>query len=184
MQGILIAGIRYFTNHFISHIPSYSVRHAWYRRVLAWYMDPSATVMMGQYIQFRNRRRNGGRVSIGADTVIDHNCMISTTGGLLIGDHVFISPGVWLITESRNINDARFVSTYGPIVIDDYAWIGPRAIILSRVTVGRGAIVQAGAVVTRDVPPYMVVGGAPASVLGTRDLRKPSYSLSRRPPFE
>jgi maltose O-acetyltransferase len=118
------------------------------------------------------------------DTVIDHDCLISTTGGLLIGEHVFISPGVWLITGTHDINDAEFAPTYGAIVIDDYAWIGPRAIILGHVTIGRGAVVQAGAVVTQDVAPNTVVGGIPAIVVGTRDLQEPSYSMNYRPPFE
>jgi acetyltransferase-like isoleucine patch superfamily enzyme len=184
VQGILAAGIRYATNHIINHIPSYMVRHAWYQRVLAWEIDASATIMMGQHIYFVSRKRDGRRVSIGADTVIDHDGLISTTGGLLIGEHVFISPGVWLVTGSHDINDAKFAPTYGTIVIDDYAWIGPRATILGRVTVGRGAIVQAGAVVTQDIAPNSVVGGTPAKVIGTRDLQQPSYSLNYRPPFE
>jgi len=184
VHDIFEAGIKYATNHIINHIPSHTVRHAWYQRALAWEIDPSATTMMGQHIEFVSRQRNGRRVSIGVGTVIDHDCLISTTGGLLIGAHVFISPGVWLITGTHDINDAGFAPTYGAIVIDDYAWIGPRATILGHVTIGRGAVVQAGAVVTQDVAPNTVVGGIPAIVIGMRNLREPSYSLNYRPPFE
>lgn len=184
VQGTLGAGIKYATNHIISHIPSYWVRHSWYRMVLAWEIDPTATIMMGQHIHFVNRRRNGTRVSIDRDTVIDHDCLISTTGGLIIGAHVCISPGVWLVTSTHDVNDAQFATTYAPIVIDDYAWIGPRAIILSRVTIGRGAIVEAGSVVTQDVAPNTIVSGTPAKVVGIRGLEGPSYSLNYRPLME
>jgi maltose O-acetyltransferase len=59
------------------------------------------------------------------------------------------------------------------VVIEDHAWLGTRAMVLPGVTVGRGAVVAAGAVVTKDVPPYTIVGGVPARVIGQRttDLR-------------
>jgi len=69
------------------------------------------------------------------------------------------------------------------VVVGDYVWIGARATILPGVTIGRGAVVAAGALVSRDVPPYAVVGGVPAKVIGerARDLR---YTLNFRPWFE
>ncbi len=82
------------------------------------------------------------------------------------------------------MNDPEFSDIYRPIAIDDYAWIGSRATILAGVTIGRGAVVMAGAVVSRDVPPYAVVGGVPAQVVSMRELRDPAYSLNFRPFFE
>jgi acetyltransferase-like isoleucine patch superfamily enzyme len=184
VQGMLAATIQYVTNYLISCIPSYTVRHAWYHHVLGWYLGPDAAILMGQYVQLRSVRTNGRRVSIGAGAVIDHGCLLCTAGGLIIGENVYISPGVWLLNESRNMNDPEFAETHQPIVIDDYAWIGARAIILGGVTIGRGAIVQAGALVTRDLEPNCVVGGVPARVVGTRELRNPSYSLNYRPLFQ
>lgn len=184
MRRLLDTGIKCATNHLISRIPSYTVRHSWYRHVLSWHIGPNAAILMGQFVQVRRVRANGKRVSIGAGTVIDHDCLLCTGGGLLVGEHVCISPGVWLLTEGRDINDSQFPQTYKPIVIDDYAWVGARATLLGGITIGRGAIVQACAVVTQDVEPYCVVGGAPATVVGTRELRSPSYALSRPPLFE
>lgn len=183
-QEVHTAAIKWATNYLISHIPSHTVRRAWYQRVLGWYIGPHAAILMGQHIQFVRLRHTGSRVSIGTDTAIDHGCLLSITGGLVIGDHVRVSPGVWLITSSHDIHDSRFGKTYRPIVIDDYAWIGPRATILSGVTIGRGAIVQAGAVVTQDVEPECVVGGIPARVMGRREVKELSYSLRYRPLFE
>lgn len=184
LQALLDAIIKCATNYFISCIPSYTLRYGWYRRVLGWYIGPNTAILMGQHVDIRSVPRNGRRVSIGADSVIEHNCLLSTEGGLLIGEHVYISPGVWLLSENRDISDPQFAATHEPIVIDDYAWIGPRAIILGGVTIGRGAVVLAGAVVTQDVEPNGVVGGIPAKVVTTRRLMNPSYSLEYRPLFE
>lgn len=184
MQRMRTAAIQFATNHLISCIPSYTLRHAWYHYVLRWYLGPNVAVLMGQYVHIRSLRTSGRRVSIGAGTVIDHGCLLCTTTGLLIGEHVYISSGVWLLTESRDISDPQFAQTHQPIVIDDYAWIGARAIILGGVTIGRGAIVQAGALVTQDLEPNSVASGVPARVVGTRDLPSPSYSLNYRPLFE
>jgi maltose O-acetyltransferase len=66
------------------------------------------------------------------------------------------------------------------VVIGDHAWIGYRALVLPGVTIGEGGVVAAGAVVTKDVPPYAIVAGNPARVVGqrTRDL---TYELDYRP---
>jgi acetyltransferase-like isoleucine patch superfamily enzyme len=75
-------------------------------------------------------------------------------------DHNFDLPGVPIVFSGRPL--------LRPTTIEDDAWIGARAIVLAGVTIGRGAIVAAGSVVTRDVAPYAVVGGAPARKLRDR----------------
>lgn len=178
------ASLKYTTNHIINHIPIHAVRYMWYRRVLGWELGPRACILMGQYIQMAGVRTSGKRVSIGAGTVINHGCLLYTTGGLVIGENVSISPGVWLVTGTHMMNDPEFVDIYRPITIDDYAWIGARATVLCGVTIGKGAVVMAGAVVTKDVAPFTVVGGVPAKAVGTRELRTPAYTLDFHPPLE
>lgn len=187
MQGtrrLFGATLKYATNHIINHVPIHAARYAWYRRVLGWELGPRACILMGQYIQMAGVRTSGKRVSIGAGTVINHGCLLYTTGGLVIGENVSISPGVWLVTGTHLMNDPEFVDVYQTITIDDYAWIGARATVLCGVTVGKGAVVMAGAVVTKDVAPFTVVGGVPAKVVGTRELRNPAYTLDFHPPLE
>jgi acetyltransferase-like isoleucine patch superfamily enzyme len=178
------AAIKYLTNYLVSNVPSYTLRYLWYQRVLGWDIGEGTTILMGQYIQMTGIRTSGRSVSIGSSTVINQKCLIYTSSGLIIGNHVSISAEVALITGTHDINDPNFTSNYRPIIIDDYAWIGTRAMILQGVTIGRGAVVMAGAVVTHDVEPYMVVGGVPAKPISERRLRDLSYRLMRRPLFE
>lgn len=184
VRNVYAAAIRYLTTHVIGHIPSFTIRHGWYRHVLGWYIAPDASILMGQHVQMAGIRTSGRRVSIDQGTVINHGCLIYTTGGLVIGRNVSVSSGVWLVTGTHDMNDPDFRDEYKAIVIDDYAWIGSRATILAGVTIGRGAVVMAGAVVTRDVPPFAVVGGVPAKVVGERKLKDPAYRIAYRPLFE
>jgi O-antigen/teichoic acid export membrane protein/acetyltransferase-like isoleucine patch superfamily enzyme len=176
--------VKYATNHVIAHIPSYRVRHGWYRRVLGWRIEPRAAILLGQHVQMAGVRSSGRKVFIGAGTAINHGCLLYTTGGLEIGREVSISAGVWLVTGTHDMNHPDFPDEYRPIVIGDHAWIGARATILAGVTIGEGAVVMAGAVVARDVPPFAVVGGVPARIVSERRLRNPSYHIAFRPPLE
>lgn len=92
---------------------------------------------------------------------------------LRIGNNVSISGEVRIYTMQHDIDDPTFSEVEGPVVIDDYAVVGTRVTILPGVRIGRGAVVASGAVVTRDVEPYAVVGGVPAQFIRhrTKDLR-------------
>lgn len=184
MKLVLLALVKYTTNHIIAHIPSYTVRHAWYRRVLGWQVAPHATIFMDQYIEIVGLRRGRKDVSIGKGTIINRGCLLHTVGGLVIGENVSISNGVSLITGAHDMNDPQFSNVLKPIVIGDRVWIGTNATILAGVTVGEGAVICAGALVRSDVRPYAVVDGVPGKVVGTRRLSTPSYAFNFRPLFE
>jgi acetyltransferase-like isoleucine patch superfamily enzyme len=183
IRRFIIYLVKYLTNHVISRIPIYAVRHSWYRHILGWRIDPRASILMGQHIQMGGLRSIGRKVVIGKGSIINWDCMLYTTGGLIIGNNVSISAGVWLVTGTHDASDPQFPAIYKPIVIEDYAWIGMRATILGGVTIGRGAIVMAGAVVSRDVPPRAIVGGVPAKIISQRTV-EPAYETYFRPPFE
>lgn len=106
------------------------------------------------------------------------------TGGVKIGRSVNISDGVVIITAKHAVNSPRFEAIYEPIEIGDWAWLATNAMILAGITVGEGAVVAAGAVVTKDVPPYSIVGGNPAKVIGERKKQPFDYvSGNYHPPF-
>lgn len=184
MKRVALALIAYLTNHIISAIPLYTLRHLWYRRVIGMQVGRGAGVAMGQFIWFFSLsqvRRDGFR--LGADSLINRGCVLDARGPLHIGAHVSISANVVILTTQHLMDHPQFITETRPVDIGDYAWIGMRALILPGVTIGEGAVVAAGAVVTRDVPPYTVVGGVPARPLGTRK-RPACYTISFHPLFE
>lgn len=114
-----------------------------------------------------------GRMSIGSGTWIGQQCYFNSAGGIIIGSGVGIGPGVTIITSEHSASplDAPILLTplrYASVVIDDHADIGVRSVLLPGVRIGRGAIVGAGSVVTKDVPPNTVAAGVPARHLRNR----------------
>jgi acetyltransferase-like isoleucine patch superfamily enzyme len=106
------------------------------------------------------------------------------TGGVKIGRNVNVSDGVVIVTAKHDVNSPKFGASYVPIRIEDWAWIATNAIVLAGVTIGEGAVVAAGAVVTKDVPPYSIVGGNPAKVIGERKKQEFDYVPGAyHPPF-
>ena len=108
----------------------------------------------------------GQNIRIGKNVFINTGCRFQDQGGITIGDDVLLGHNVVLATLNHDPVVARRASMLpAPIVIGDKVWIGANATVLPGVTIGKGAIVAAGAVVHRDVPPFTVVGGVPARIL-------------------
>ena len=101
-------------------------------------------------------------------------------GGIRTGADVSIGPEAAFLTLGHDPQSPEFADTGGDIVIGDRAWIAFRAVILPGVKIGEGAVVAAGAVVTRDVPPYEIVAGVPARKVGERN-RDLTYRLNFSP---
>lgn len=138
-------------------------------------------VYIGHYTILKGYHR--GRMVIGSGTWIGQQCFLHSAGNLIIGNNVGIGPGVKIITSfhaeegiSKPILHSRI--EFAPVVIEDDADIGVGAIILPGVTIGKGAQVGAGAVVTRNVPAYAIVAGVPARLLRMR-IRANSETLDR-----
>ncbi len=111
------------------------------------------------------------QIEIGNHVFIDEDVKIRRE--TIIGDNVIIASGVQLVTVNHNFVDSEMPiraqgETISKIVIEDDVWIGTNAIILPGVTVGSHSIIAAGAVVTKDVPAWAIVGGVPAKVLKFR----------------
>jgi acetyltransferase-like isoleucine patch superfamily enzyme len=104
-------------------------------------------------------------IHFGTDVLLSHQAFLQGAGGLKFGNKIMVGPRVSFITAGHDLSSRE--SSSALISIQDGVWIGANATILPGVTVGKGAVVAAGAVVNRDVPPGVVVGGVPARVIST-----------------
>ncbi len=118
-------------------------------------------------------------VTIGEDTIIGEKVVLDGRAKLVIGNHVDIASEVMIYNSEHDLNDENFKAISEPVTVEDYVFIGPRAIILPGVTIHKGAVVAAGAVVTKDVPEFVVVGGVPAKEIAQRENKNPNYKLGR-----
>ena len=123
---------------------------------------------------------NPTNIKIGRDSIIGEWAVLDGRAPLIIGDHVDIASNVMIYNAEHDVHSKEFTKArMEKVVIEDYVFIGPRAIILAGVTIGRGAVVGAGAVVTKDVPQLTIVGGVPAKEIGARDESTLTYKLGR-----
>jgi len=165
----LLAGslLAYAFNAFVSALPIHAFRHFYLRRWLGG-IGAGTTFQMG--CRFLNGRKVhfGERNVINADCFFDGRCYEIRTG-----NDVSIGPEASILTLGHDPRSPDFADRGGPVTIGDRAWICYRAIILPGIIIGEGAVVAAGAVVTKDVPPFTIVAGNPAMKIGCRpsDLR-------------
>jgi acetyltransferase-like isoleucine patch superfamily enzyme len=113
-----------------------------------------------------------GGVRLGNHVEINNYSIVNGTGGIDIGDDTLIGPGVKLISYQHGYRGGMTIRSQPveakPIRVGRDCWIGANAIVLAGVSIGDGAVVGAGAVVTRDVPPNAIVAGVPAVVIKQR----------------
>ncbi len=118
-------------------------------------------------------------ITIGQDSLIGENAILDGRDKLYIGNHVDIASDVMIYNAQHDIHSQTFQAIQAPVTVGDYVFIGPRAILLPGITIGRGAVIGAGAVVTKDVESGIVVGGVPAKEIGKRDVSNLHYILGR-----
>ena len=153
----------YLCNHIINRIPLLPLRMLAYRLV-------GVRLGSGTTILMSTEMHHCEELAIGRNTVINQHCFLDGRGGLSIGSNVNISSHVLLVAGKHDINNgAEFSGSADPIKIEDYVWLCTRATILAGVTIGRGAVVAAGAVVTKSVEANIVVAGVPARKIGDRN---------------
>jgi acetyltransferase-like isoleucine patch superfamily enzyme len=161
-------------NVVLSGLPTRTLRQAYLRLWLAQWGASSG-------IQMDCRILNGRKIHIGNRVVINFGCLLDGRRyPIHIGNDVSIGPEAAILTLGHDPQSIDFSLRGGAVQIGDRAWIGYRAIVLPGVSVGEGAVVAAGSVVTRDVPAFTVVAGSPARVISER-RRDLAYTLSYRP---
>jgi acetyltransferase-like isoleucine patch superfamily enzyme len=146
----------YLSLRALGRVPSQTVRRVLLKRLFGASIGPNVVLYGGFEI------RSPRKLSIGAHSAIGHRATLDARGGLTIGANVNLSSEVMIWTAQHDYRDPGFRAVFKPVTIGDYVWLGPRCIILPGVTVGEGAVVAAGAVVTKNVPDYTVVSGVPA----------------------
>jgi acetyltransferase-like isoleucine patch superfamily enzyme len=151
----------YVCNHVIANVPVWRVRKCYYK-LLGMKIGRSSIVNMSQYFF------DVHKISIGSNTHVNRGCFFDARAGITIGSNVSISHQVTLMTGSHEASSKTFAGDFQPIAVEDYVWIGVNATVLKGITLGKGAVVAAGAVVTKDVAPYTMVGGVPAKKIGSR----------------
>jgi acetyltransferase-like isoleucine patch superfamily enzyme len=140
------------------------------------FMEP-LVVVVGDRVTFYPRVsiRGYGRLTIGDHCSINSGVIFGLTCDVTLGSHVLVGDHVSFRTADHEFRDSDVPiveqgERRGPIVVGDDVWIGANATVLRGVTIGRGAIVGANSVVTRDVGPFSIVGGVPARVIGRRGV--------------
>lgn len=118
-------------------------------------------------------------ITIGHDSLVGSNCFLDGRAPLIIGNHSSLASEVMIYNDEHNIHSPNYENSFGQVIIGDYVFLGPRVIILPNVKIGRGAVVAAGAVVTKNIPEFEVWGGIPAKKISDRQLKNPSYKLGR-----
>lgn len=120
------------------------------------------------YIEPTFRCDYGSNIHVGENFYANFDCVFLDVCEIRIGDNCFIAPGVHIYTATHPLNAQERISgvEYGiPVTIGDNVWIGGRAVINPGVKIGNNVVVASGAVVTKDVPDNVVVGGNPARVI-------------------
>lgn len=148
-----------------------------FRRLV--YKGAGIKIGKGSTIHMYARFYDPRNIEIGQDSIVGELCLLDGRAKLIIGNHVDIASQVMIYNSEHDINDENFSPVYGQVIVEDYVFIGPRAIIQPGIKIGKGAIVAAGAVVTHDIPPFAVVGGVPAKIIGERRNKNPHYRLGR-----
>lgn len=168
-------GIERFCVYTMSTVPSCWLRKFYYRLI---------GVRMGRNVvfHFRTEIRDPFNLAIGKGSIVGDNAILDARSNLTIGRNVNLSSNVSIYTLQHNHRSPVFDCNFDKdlsVKIEDRVWLGSNTVVLPGVTIGEGAVVCAGAVVTKDVAPYAVVAGIPARRVGERP-RELSYEFDGR----
>ena len=160
-----LSGYIRWMDYEVARIPSHAIRYFVYRNIFCVRMAKKVTIYHGAEI------RSPYRLEIGRGSIVGDNAILDARNGLKIGRNVNISSNVSIYTMQHDHRSPTFSIPYRDdfgVTIGDRVWLGPNSVILHSIHIGEGAVVAAGAVVTKDVPPYSIVAGIPAKIIGTR----------------
>jgi len=162
IKKIYFDGLLYLSNRVVSRLPFHFIRLFFYRYCMGLEIAPGSNIFMDAWFDSKTNFK------IGKNSIINQKCRLDNRGSITIGDNVSISAEVCILTAEHDPQSSDFSGGVRPVNIEDYVFIGTRAMILPGVTLGKGSFIAAGAVVTKDVPPFTIVAGVPAKPIGIR----------------
>lgn len=168
----ILLELEVFLLHCVGFVPCHFIRRFFYRLA-------GVKIGTGSAIHTGARFYNPSNIEIGEDSIIGENCVLDGRDKLIIGNHVDIASEVMIYNSKHDIESSDFHAIHKQVVIEDYVFIGPRSIILPNVNIGKGAIIAAGAVVTKNIDAFQIVAGIPAKVIGERKNKDLNYKLGR-----
>jgi len=163
--------------HWVGCVPCHTFRKLFYRLA-------GIKIGRGSTIHTGARFYDPRNITIGEDSIIGEGVVLDGRDKLLIGNHVDIASYVLIYNSEHDILDPQFKAREEKVLIKDYVFVGPRVTILPGVSVGMGAVIAAGAVVTKNVGDYEIVGGVPAKNIGERQNKNLTYKLGRARLFQ
>jgi acetyltransferase-like isoleucine patch superfamily enzyme len=163
----------YIYNNLLTHVPNHVLRLLYLKYVLRVNIGQSCFIHMGCRFE--------GNISIGNNSVVGRCCVL--LGDITIRNNVSITAETYIFTSTHIADSVTFEASYNPVVIEDYAWIGARAMILPGVVIGRGAILGAASTATKSIPEYSIFAGTPAKEVGRRS-KSINYTLIYSPFFQ
>ncbi|SDM67875.1 maltose O-acetyltransferase [Siphonobacter aquaeclarae] len=169
----------YVYNVFLNKIPFNFIRMP----LVRCFMKVGKDSYVSYNVKILNSEQGRDQITIGNNCMINPDCLLDGRHGkLILGNNVDIARGTWIFTLEHDPHDDYHGIKKGDVIIEDHVWVASRVIILPGVTIGRGAVIASGAIVTKDVPAMSIAGGIPAKVIGTRKSNL-KYTINYKPLF-
>ncbi len=171
LRSIYYDGLLFVANRIVSHIPSHFLRLFFYRHVMRFSIGQCSYIFMDAWFDTKGK----DSFVMGHHSVINQRCRLDNRGTIEIGNNVAISAEVCILTADHDPQSPEFQGRVRKVAISDYVFIGTRALILPGVTIGKGAVIGAGSVVTEDIPEFTIAVGCPAKEIGKRSMQPFEY---------
>jgi len=161
--GLVFGSAEMVLIHLSTFVPSNAFRVFSLR---LWGASVGSNVAIHHGLQVRAARR----LVLGDDCFVAENVILDARGGLTIGSHVSVNSGAHIWTAQHDLRSPSFAYEASPVVVGDRAWVSARSTVLPGVTVGEGAVIAAGAVLSKNADSWTVVGGVPAKRIADRPV--------------
>jgi acetyltransferase-like isoleucine patch superfamily enzyme len=153
----------WFCNFVIAYVPFHFIRLAYYRNIMRFKIGKGSTINLG--CQFNTP----GQFEMMENSTVNQFCHLDNRGGITIGNNVSVSPKVSLVSADHDVNDPECPGRTGPIILEDYVFVGYNAIILKDCILKRGSVLGARSLLTKSTFPCGIYFGNPAKLAKYRD---------------